>query len=97
MKYSPRGAPICVAVHERDTDVMITVRDEGVGIPTNELPRIFTRYYRASTARGIAGSGIGLSGAKAIVEQHGGVLSIESEEGRGTTVTIVLPRVASLQ
>ena len=92
MKYSPRGAPVFVGVRERDSDVVITVRDEGVGIPASELPRIFTRYYRASTARGVAGSGIGLSGAKAIVEQHGGVLSIESDEGRGTTVTIVLPR-----
>jgi len=96
MKYSPRGAPVFVGVRERDSDVAITVRDEGVGIPANELPRIFTRYYRASTARGIAGSGIGLSGAKAIVEQHDGVLSIESGEGRGTTVTIVLPRALSL-
>ncbi len=95
MKYSPRGAPVFVSVRAGDSDAVITVCDEGVGIPASELPRIFTRYYRASTARGIAGSGIGLSGAKAIVEQHGGVLSIESDEGRGTTVTIVLPRASS--
>ncbi len=95
MKYSPRGAPVFVSVRARDSDVVITVCDEGVGIPANELPHIFTRYYRASTARGIAGSGIGLSGAKAIVEQHGGALSIESDEGRGTTVTIMLPRASS--
>jgi len=95
MKYSPRGAPVFVSVRAGDSDVVITVCDEGVGIPANELPHIFTRYYRASTARGIAGSGIGLSGAKAIVEQHGGALSIESDEGRGTTVTIVLPGASS--
>ena len=52
---------------------------------------MFERFYRASTARGIKGSGIGLSGAKAIVEQHGGAIAVESAVGIGTTVTVSLP------
>jgi signal transduction histidine kinase len=62
-----------------------------VGIPAAELPYIGTRFYRASTAAGIEGTGIGLAGSKAIVEQHGGALTLESAAGLGTTVTMYLP------
>ena len=71
---------------------MIIVRDHGVGIPADELPRIFTRFFRASTARGVKGTGIGLAGSKAIVEQHHGQITVESAVGQGTTVTVCLPR-----
>jgi signal transduction histidine kinase len=62
-----------------------------VGIPYEELPHIFTPFYRASTARGIPGTGIGLSGSKMIVEQHGGQITAESAVGQGTTVVVRLP------
>jgi signal transduction histidine kinase len=69
----------------------ISARVRGLGIPHEELPHIFTPFYRASTARGIPGTGIGLSGAKMIVEQHGGQITVESAVGRGTTVVVRLP------
>ena len=92
VKYSPEGTPIDVGVRQREGWAVITVRDHGVGIPADELPRIFTRFYRASTSKGIAGTGIGLAGSKTIVEQHGGQITIESIVGEGTTVTVLLPR-----
>ncbi len=95
LKYSSRGAggmPVEVAVREDDAWVVIVVRDRGVGIPADELPRIFEHFYRASTVGTVAGTGIGLAGTKAIVEQHGGRLEVESLVGHGTTVTMRLPR-----
>ncbi len=91
VKYSPRGTPVQVTVSRHDRGVIVRVRDHGVGIPAHDLPRIFERFYRASTAQGIAGSGIGLAGAKAIVEQHGGWIKVQSAVEKGTTVTLWLP------
>ena len=91
VKYSPRGTPIDVDVQTQEQRVVITVRDQGVGIPAEELPRIFTRFFRASTARGVKGTGIGLAGSRAIVEQHHGHITVESAVGQGTTVTVCLP------
>ena len=73
---------------------MITVRDQGVGIPAEELPHIFTRFFRASTALGVKGTGLGLAGSRAIVEQHHGHITVASAVGQGTTVTVYLPRWA---
>jgi PAS domain S-box-containing protein len=92
VKYSPEGAPVAVTVTPTDDGARVVVRDQGVGIPADELPRIFSPFYRASTARGVAGTGLGLAGAKAIVEQHGGTIALDSAPGVGTTVTIILPR-----
>jgi K+-sensing histidine kinase KdpD len=63
-----------------------------VGIPADELPHIFTHFYRASTSIGIPGTGIGLAGSKTIVEQHGGQIAVKSAVGQGTTVTVHLPQ-----
>jgi len=71
VKYSRGGAPVAVEVRREGAATLVVVRDRGVGIPADELPCVFERFYRASTARGIKGSGIGLSGAKAIVETPG--------------------------
>jgi signal transduction histidine kinase len=71
---------------------VLTVTDEGIGIPAADLPHVFERFRRGRNVVGrIAGTGIGLSGAKAIVEQHGGTIAIASREGAGTTVTVRLP------
>jgi len=95
IKYSAEGGRITVAVSESPTPEMVglAVRDEGVGIPAGDLPRVFERFYRVDRARARdgGGSGLGLSIAKAIVEAHGGEITLESEEGRGTTVRFTLP------
>jgi Histidine kinase-, DNA gyrase B-, and HSP90-like ATPase len=79
-------------VAEQGPWAVVTVQDQGVGIPTDELPQVFTPFFRAATAQGIAGTGLGLWGAQAIVAQHGGKLDLASTVGVGTTVTLRLPR-----
>lgn len=96
IKYSPDGGTVTVHVaHEEDGSgswAVVTVRDDGLGIPAADLPYLFTRFRRGRNVAGrISGSGIGLSGAKQIVEQHGGTITVASEEGQWTTVTVRLP------
>jgi signal transduction histidine kinase len=88
LKYSQPGSPVLVEVWAIARAALVRIADRGPGIPEDELPRIFTRFFRASTAHGIAGSGIGLYGSKIIVEQHGGRVAIASAVGHGTTVTL---------
>ena len=97
IKYNRAGRPIRVEVARQGSWAMLVVRDEGVGIPADELPHIFTRFYRASTATGTPGTGIGLAGAKTIVEQHGGSITIETAVGCGTAMTVLLPRVVAVE
>jgi signal transduction histidine kinase len=71
---------------------VLTVRDTGLGIPEPDLPRVFERFHRGSNVVGrIPGMGIGLAGSRAIVEQHGGAITVESQEGAGTTFAVRLP------
>ncbi len=91
LKYSAEATPVRVTVTTHAGMAVVAVRDRGVGIPADELPRVTERSYRASTAQGVAGSGLGLYGAKAVVEQHGGTIAVESAVGDGTTVTLTLP------
>jgi len=91
VKYSPGGTPVHVRVHAAGDDAVVVVQDAGVGIPAGEIGQVFTPFYRASTARSFAGTGVGLAGAQGIVAQHGGTISLESAPGVGTTVTITLP------
>lgn len=93
VKYTPSGVPVRVDAQQRDAWAIVTVRDQGVGIPADEVPHIFRHFYRASTNADVAGAGIGLAGVKSIVEQHGGHISVDSAVGRGTTVTLFLPRL----
>jgi PAS domain S-box-containing protein len=95
IKYSPHGDAVRVQV-ERVADnatprALLVVQDEGIGIPAADLSQIFERYRRGRNVGKIAGTGIGLTGAKQIVERHGGAIDVASTEGAGTRVTISLP------
>ncbi|MEP4031954.1 PAS-domain containing protein [Roseibium polysiphoniae] len=91
IKYSPERNDIYVSGREDKDYAVISVRDEGVGIPEEEIPKIFNRYFRASTSSGIAGTGIGLNMTEMIVSKHSGKVEVESQVGEGTTVTLKLP------
>lgn len=96
VRYSPSGGQVtvCVARVEDAAGVwaVVRVRDAGIGIPAADLPVVFERFRRGRNVTGrIRGSGIGLAGARQIVEQHGGTISGESVEGEGSTFTVRLP------
>jgi PAS domain S-box-containing protein len=95
LKFSPRGGAVDVALESANHAHRVTVRDEGVGIPAEELEMVSRRFFRASNAprRNFPGIGLGLAAARQIVEKHAGALSVASEAGRGTEVTIVLPGI----
>lgn len=93
IKYSPDGGKIKVGVKTTDAQLIISISDEGLGIPKKDLPRIFDRFYRVDKARSRAqgGTGLGLAIAKEIIKQHKGFIWAKSEYGKGSTFTIVLP------
>lgn len=94
IKYTPEGGTIRIETGGDEAFGTISVKDSGIGIPANELPHVFERFYRAegSRSRKTGGAGIGLAIVKAIVEAHGGAVRAESEEGRGSRFTVSLPR-----
>src|SRR5205085_140437 len=91
VKYSPDGGAISLTVSREDHWAVVTVRDQGLGIPAADLPHIFERFHRAGNVGRISGTGIGLAEARQIVEQHGGTVTVASQEGCGTTFTLRLP------
>ena len=93
IKYSPDGGKIKVGMKTTDAQLIISISDEGLGIPKKDLPRVFDRFYRVDKARSRAqgGTGLGLAIAKEIVKQHKGFIWAKSEYGKGSTFTIVLP------
>ncbi|MGI9417347.1 MAG: ATP-binding protein [Geminicoccaceae bacterium] len=96
IKYAPDGRRIWITAREDPPDhVRIAVRDEGIGIPEDELEMLFGRFFRASTSTGIPGSGIGLHLVKHLIDLHGGEVGVESREGEGTTFVVRLPRTDS--
>ena len=92
IKYSPKGGEILVQVGRDKGWGVLSVQDPGVGIPTADLPHIFERYRRArNVSAKFAGTGLGLAGAKDLIELHGGTISVTSVEGAGSTFVVRLP------
>ncbi|HUR78982.1 MAG TPA: ATP-binding protein [Acidimicrobiales bacterium] len=93
VKYSDAGSVVHVEVTQAEGDVVISVRDEGIGIPTRDLERIFERFYRVDRARSrqTGGTGLGLAIVRHVAANHGGDVTVSSREGEGATFTLRLP------
>ncbi len=89
----PKGEVRVAAQHTREGKVQVSISDTGIGIPSEDLPRIFERFYRVDKARSreMGGTGLGLSIVKHVVERMGGSVNVESQLGRGSTFTVILP------
>lgn len=93
VEFTPQGGSIEVIIESRPAEIMVMISDSGVGIPKEDLPRIFDRFYRVDKARTrtMGGTGLGLAIARQIIEAHGGKIGIESELGKGTTIWFTVP------
>jgi two-component system phosphate regulon sensor histidine kinase PhoR len=99
IKFTPAGGSIVVSAHAQgeglESYIVFAVRDTGVGIPADDLPRIFERFYKADRARSGGGTGLGLAIARHLVEAHGGRIWVESREGQGSSFYFSLPIFSS--
>jgi signal transduction histidine kinase len=98
LRYTAHGGRITLGARSQATDVILSVRDSGSGIPSEDLPHIFDRFYKGDSAHHDADgeSGLGLAIAKSLVEAHGGSITVSSEVGQGTIFEIILPGVSPL-
>ncbi len=94
IKYTPENGIVTIDVKNREHLVLIGIADTGIGIPADEIDKVFDECFRASNARKVEpdGTGLGLSIAKYIVERHGGQIRVDSKEGCGTKFTLTLPK-----
>jgi PAS domain S-box-containing protein len=95
IKYSHKGGEVYVSLLRKGEEIQLVVRDEGIGIPSDDQSSIFDTFHRASNALNVGGLGLGLRIVRDYVKLHGGTIDLHSEEGKGTTVTIRLPDKAS--
>lgn len=97
VKYTPSGGAVSLELDDRGTEVEVQVGDTGIGIAAGDLPQIFDRFWRGDPSRSRVGAqpgtGLGLAITKWVAEAHGGTITVQSRPGRGTTFTVVLPRV----
>ena len=92
IKYSNEGGAVTVTASSKGDSIEVAVTDHGIGMPANVVSNLFQKFYRSHRSREtVAGTGIGLYISKAIVESHGGSISVQSEDGRGSTFTVSLP------
>jgi two-component system phosphate regulon sensor histidine kinase PhoR len=99
LKYSNKNGEVRLQAQRRGNEIALSVSDNGVGISSEDLPRIFERFYRADKARSreLGGTGLGLSIVKHIAQLHGGRVEAESELGKGTTIRVILPTASPAQ
>ena len=95
LRHTPAGGTILISLADRSAQSEISVKDTGSGIAAEHLPRVFDRFYRADSSRSSEGLGLGLALVKSITDLHGGSAAIESQVGRGTTVTLTFPKASS--
>lgn len=88
VQYTPPGGRVTASAVRRGNRCVVTIADTGIGIPATALPHVFDRFFRADSARGRGGAGLGLAIARWIVDAHGGEIEIDSTEGKGTTVRV---------
>lgn len=96
LKYSPEGGTVTYRLRDAWELLEISVSDQGMGIPKENVDKIFERFYRVDKARSrqMGGTGLGLAIAKEMIEAHGGSIWAKSEEGKGTTIYFTLPMAA---
>jgi two-component system phosphate regulon sensor histidine kinase PhoR len=92
IKYNQAGGRVDVEAFQRPKQVIITVKDTGIGMGQEDLSKIWNRLYRGDEGRSQRGLGLGLSVVKSIVEVHGGYVEVSSEPGAGSTFTVYLPQ-----
>jgi signal transduction histidine kinase len=92
LKYTPDGGNVRLTCAVESADVTVRVRDNGIGIPPDEQPRIWERLYRGDKSRSQRGLGLGLSLVKAIVEAHHGKVSVQSKPGEGSEFIVNIPQ-----
>src|SRR5436305_2930022 len=95
-KYTPSGVSVENSATREDNRAVLRVQDTGIGIPPAELPRIWERLFRGDQSRTERGLGLGLSLVKAVVEAHGGTVTVDSTPGHGSTFAVSLPNPANL-
>ncbi len=93
MKFSEDGGRITISTEETASEILVMISDEGIGIDPSDLPHVFEPFYRGHAGGKREGFGLGLAGAKAIVESHGGSIQVQSRPGEGSTFKVALPKV----
>jgi two-component system phosphate regulon sensor histidine kinase PhoR len=94
IKFTPSGGRVSISACSEGSEVVIAVRDTGIGIASEDLPRIFERFFKADRARATGGTGLGLAIAKHIVQVHGGRIWLESALGQGSTFYFTIPQAS---
>ena len=91
IKYSPEDEPIQIDGRLQAQAIVVAITDHGIGVPADDMPKLFVRFFRSSNARGVKGTGVGLHAVRFFMDLHGGKVSLKSREGKGSTVTLTFP------